>query len=77
MPKFFMHSFAKFQSPPISELFFCLCDKVYLKQEARFLICYYVSPLWGRHIVFALSVCPSGCLSVRPSVRLSHLVSAQ
>jgi len=26
----------------------------------------YVSPLWGRHIVFALSV----CLSVRPSVTL-------
>jgi len=28
-----------------------------------------LSPLWGRHIVFALSV--------GPSVRLSHFVSAQ
>jgi len=34
-------------------------------------------PLWGRHIVFALSVCPSIRLAVCPSVRLSHFVSAQ
>jgi len=33
--------------------------------------------LWGRHIVFALSICPSIRLFVCPSVRLSHFVSAQ
>jgi len=42
-----------------------------------FIFCYYVSPIWGRHIVFALSVCPSIRLYVCPSVRLSHFVSAQ
>ena len=30
----------------------------------------YVSSLWGRHIVFALSVCPSVRLAVCPSVTL-------
>ena len=35
-----------------------------------YLIHYVSPPLWGRHIVFALSVCPSVRLSVSPSVTL-------
>jgi len=33
-----MHHFSKFWSPPLSVLFFCLCEKVYHKQEVRFLL---------------------------------------
>jgi len=39
-----MHSSAIFQSTPISVLFFCLCDKVYHKQEVRFLLYQLVRP---------------------------------
>ena len=32
----FLHSSAKVQSPPLSVLLFCLCNKVYHKHEAHF-----------------------------------------
>ena len=33
-----MHSSAKLQSPPLSVLLFCSCDKVHHKQKIRFLV---------------------------------------
>jgi len=34
-----MHSSTKIQSPPLSVLFFCLCDKAYHKKGVRFGLC--------------------------------------
>ena len=33
-----MHSFAKVDAPPIHVVLYCPCDKVYHKQEVRFIL---------------------------------------
>ena len=37
-----MHSSTNVQAPPISVVFYCLCDKVYHKQEVCFLLYLYL-----------------------------------
>jgi len=45
-----MHSSAIFQSPPISIVFYCSCDKVYHQQEVGFLL--YLLTLLGQIVIW-------------------------